>query len=122
MADRRFAGVCYVTVNGSPMAVRGACTVHAAIFQRTGIAGQDGVHGYSEMPVVPAIEFDTSMVPGSSAESIQALEDGTVIAETANGTVYTLRNAWKAGLAEVNTAEGSMRVRFEGMDIQEFTL
>lgn len=119
MADR-FAGVAYVTVNGSPVPVRGGLTVHAARFNRTGIAGQDGVHGYSEVPVVPAIELDISATEDISAEDIQALTDATVIAETASGKTYTLRNAWKAGVFDLNAAEGSVRVRFEGMDIQEY--
>lgn len=118
--SQRFAGVAYVNVDGDPVSVRGNLTIHAATFSRTGIAGQDGVHGFSEVPTVPAIEMDLSMREGVSAEDIQALDDSTVVAETASGKVYTLRNAWKAGVFDLNTAEGSVRVRFEGMGIQEF--
>ena len=100
--------------------MKAGCVVHAAKSVRTGIAGQDGVHGFSEMPAIPAIEFDVSMRGEISAEDFQLMDDETVMAEMANGTVYTLRNAWKAGAAEHNAAEGTMRVRFEGMDIQEF--
>ncbi|GGC68562.1 phage tail tube protein [Chelatococcus reniformis] len=120
--SNRFAGVANVTVDGDPIAVRGNLTVHAAKRVRTGIAGQDGVHGFSEMPQVPAIEMDVSTLEGFSAEAIDVLEDGTIIAEAANGTVWTLRDAWKAGTTEINTAEGMVRIRFEGMDIQEFTI
>lgn len=119
--SERFAGICYVNVDGNPLPVRGNVTIHAAKTVRTGIAGADGVHGFSEMPAIPAVELDISMKEGVSAEAIQAMADNTVMAERADGTVYTLRNAWKAGPAEINAIEGSMRVRFEGMDIQEFS-
>lgn len=118
--SERFAGVAYVRVNGSQVPLRGNLTVHFAKSVRTGIAGQDGVHGFSEMPAVPAIELDISSRADINLEDIEAMEDGTVMVETASGKVYTLRNAWKAGAMDLNTAEGSARIRFEGMDIQEF--
>lgn len=119
--SNRFAGVCYVNVDGNPLPVRGNVTVHTATAVRTGIAGLDGVHGYSEVPAVPAIELDISMTEAVDVEAMQALSDGTVMAELANGQVWTLINAWKAGPADINAAEGTQRVRFEGLSIQSFS-
>ncbi len=118
--SNRFAGVAYVTVSGSPVPLRGNLTVHFATSVKTGLAGQDGVHGYSEMPAVPAIELDVSTTQDIALEDIDVMDDETVIVEAASGKVYTLRNAWKAGATDLNTAEGSVRIRFEGMAIAEF--
>lgn len=118
--SNRFAGVAYVNVSGTQLPVRANCTIHFATSVRTGIAGQDGVHGYSEMPAVPAIELDISNTEDVSAEAIQAMDDETVTATDASGKNYTLRNAWKSGTYELNTADGSVKVRFEGKGISEF--
>ena len=38
------------------LALKGNLTVSCSPFERTGIAGQDDVHGYQELPRVPYIE------------------------------------------------------------------
>lgn len=119
--SNRFAGVTYLTSNGTPLPVRSNVTIHTSKMVRTGIAGLDGVHGYSEVPTVPAIELDISMKEDVDVESLQVLDDGTVMTELANGQVWTLVQAWRAGPGDINASEGTMRVRFEGMDIQNFS-
>lgn len=115
----RIAGIAYWKVDGSQLAVRGNLTVSPTLFEKTGIAGQDGIHGYSELPVVPYIQGDVSLVEGTSVEDIDAVTDATITAELADGRVYTLRNAWRAQRSEINSRDGQFTVRFEGMDCQE---
>jgi hypothetical protein len=109
-------------INGNQYALRGNFTVSPSAVERTMIAGQDGVHGYQELPRVPYIEGDLSAVPQLSLEELESQTDVTVVAQLANGMQYTLASATcKAGLEE-NTRDGQLRVRWEGLWCEEVLL
>jgi Phage tail tube protein len=119
---QRFAGIAFVSVDGQQYSLRGNFTVSPSAVERTMIAGQDGVHGYQELPRVPYIEGDLSTVAGLGLEDLEAQTDSTVVAQLANGRQYTLVNATcKAGF-EANTRDGQVRVRWEGLYCEEVTL
>ena len=119
---QRIAGIAFLTVDGNQLALKGNFTVSPSAFERTMIAGQDGVHGYQELPRVPYIEGDLSTVPGLSLEDLEAETDVTVVAQLANNIQYTLTGATcKAGL-EANTRDGQVRVRWEGITCEEVPL
>ncbi|MEY9179720.1 hypothetical protein ACVWZM_000795 [Bradyrhizobium sp. USDA 4501] len=113
------AGTAFLKVDGNQYPLKGAFTVSMSMVERTGIAGQDRVHGYQELPRVPYIEGDVSTLPGLSLEAIERITDATVTAELINGTVYTLRSAWCRSAFEINTRDGQFRVRFEGVQSDE---
>jgi hypothetical protein len=115
----RIAGIAYLKVDGTQYDLRGNFTVSPSPTERTGIAGQDGVHGYSENPRVPFIQGDISLPPELSIEDLDAITDATVTAELANGKVYVLRNAWCKSAFELNTKDGQTQVRFEGITCNE---
>jgi len=115
----RIAGIAFWMVDGVQLAVRGNLEVMPSRQERTGIAGQDSIHGYSELPIVPFISGDVSTIEGTSVEDIDAVTDSTITAELANGTVFVLRNAWRAERSTVNTRDGQFNVRFEGMSCDE---
>jgi hypothetical protein len=117
---QRIGGVAFWYVNGTRLSLRGNFTVSPDIMERAGVAGLDDVHGYIETPVIPFMEGDVSLEPGTTVEDIQTIEDVTVTAELANGLVCTLSNAWKAGRVEINAHDGSFRVRLEGKRPQQF--
>lgn len=118
---QRIAGIAYLRVDGNQYPLRGNFTVSPSPTERSGIAGQDYVHGYSELPRVPFIEGDVSLHPDLSVDSVQAVVNATVTAELANGKVYVLRNAWCKSALELNTHDGQMRVRFEGDSCDEIS-
>jgi hypothetical protein len=109
------AGVAYVKVDGEQYALRGDLTVSIDAVERAGIAGLDGVHGYTETPRVPFIEGSFSDIGGMSLKRIGEICNSTVTAELLNGKSYLLRNAWSSTARELNGAEGSVTIRFEGM-------
>jgi hypothetical protein len=113
------AGTAYCKVDGAQLALKGSFTVSPSAVDRTGIAGQDGVHGYQELPRVPFIEGDISTLPGVSVEDLEQITDATVTAELLNGSVYVLRSAWCKSAFEINTHDGQYRVRFEGVSCDE---
>ena len=49
---QRFAGIAFLMVDGNQLPLRGNFTVSPSAVERTMIAGQDGVHGYQELPRV----------------------------------------------------------------------
>jgi Phage tail tube protein len=119
---QRFAGIAFLSVDGNQLALRGNFTVSPSAVERTMIAGQDGVHGYQELPRVPYIEADLSTVPGLSLEALLTETDSTVIAQLANNMQYTLSNATCRGGLEENTRDGQVRVRWEGLICDELAL
>ena len=119
MANNRIAGVAYVFCDGRQYPLRGNLTISIDVVARTGVAGMDGVHGYTETPRVPFIEGDFSDIGQLSLITLQNMVDITVTAELANGKVYVLRNAWTSTAREFKAAEGQATVRFEGMAAEE---
>ena len=119
MANNRIAGVAYVFVDGRQYPLRGNLTVSIDTVERTGVAGMDGVHGFTEKPRVPFIEGDFSDIGQLSLVTLQNMVDVTVTVELANGKIYVLRNAWTSTAREFKGAEGQATVRFEGMAAQE---
>jgi hypothetical protein len=116
---QRIAGTAFLKVDGGIYPLRGNFTVSPSSLERAGIAGQDFVHGFSEMPRVPFIEGDVSLVPTLSMNDVEAVINSTVTAELANGKTYVLREAWCRSALELNTREGQTRVRFEGISCDE---
>jgi hypothetical protein len=117
----RIAGIAFLMVDNNQMALRGNFTVSPTVVERTMLAGQDGIHGYQELPRVPYIEGDISTVPNLNILDLEAQVNVTVVAQLANQKQYTLGQAvCKAGL-EVNTRDGQTRVRWEGITCQEGT-
>jgi Phage tail tube protein len=121
MPQGPIAGTASLKVNGNQIALKGNLTVSGSRVERTGIAGQDNVHGFQELPRVPYIEADISTVPEqTTTEELERLIDVTVQADLINGFSYVLRNAWCKGPIEINTHDGQFRIRFEGINCDEF--
>lgn len=108
------AGTAYIKVDAAMLPLRGNLTVSLSAVERQGIAGQDGVHGFSELPRVQYIECDVTTKQEISLEALDGITNATVTAELINGNTYVLREAWTRGPLEINAREGQFRIRFEG--------
>ena len=75
---QRVAGIAFFKVDGALLPLRGNFTVSPSAVERAGIAGQDYVHGFSELPRVPYIEGDLTDVQGMSVENLESMVDVTV--------------------------------------------
>lgn len=115
MAQQCLAGVVFVKVDGQQLSVRGTCTISPQPQTRTGLAGADGVHGFTCAWRVPYIEVEITERPAFSMDALYGVDDATVTAEIANGEVWVLRNAWQADEMVLDAIEGSLTVRFEGL-------
>lgn len=121
MAER-FAGTAFVSVNGEQFALRGNLTVSPSPVERTMVAGQDGVHGFQELPRVPYIEGDFSTLHALDLEAVLLQTDVTVIAQNANRWEYVLHNAVVKGGFEINARDGQTRIRWEGLNCEAIEL
>jgi uncharacterized protein YlzI (FlbEa/FlbD family) len=119
MAVNRIAGVAYVKVDGRQFPLRGKWKSNIHLYKREGIAGQDAVHGYKEMPRIPTIEGDVSYTRDFLIEDLPKITDATITLELANGKTHVLRNAWWSDESQVDTEEGSFPVKFEGLSGEE---
>jgi len=119
---QKFAGIAYLMVDNNQLSLRGNFTVSPSPVERTMIAGQDGVHGYQELPRVPFIEGDVSTVPGMRLEDIDGMTDVTVVAQLANGWQYSLIGATCKAALEANARDGQVKIRWEGLWCEEIRL
>ena len=119
---QRFAGIAFVFVDGVQYPLRGNFVVSPSAVERTMLAGQDGVHGYQELPRVPYIAGDISTQREISLEDLERQVDVTVVAQLANGRQYSLVQATCKGALEPNTRDGQMTVRWEGLYCEEIAI
>ena len=109
---QRIGGVLNLTIDGQQYAVRGNFEVTPSTVKREGVAGQDFVHGYTEMPVVPGAKGDLSTVPGLKLQQLEKIVDSTIQVSLANGNTYVLAGAWTNSAFAIGTAEGKVGVEF----------
>jgi|SRR5882724_6981813 uncharacterized protein YlzI (FlbEa/FlbD family) len=115
----RIAGTAFLKVNGAQLPLKGNFTVSPGSLERAMIAGQDYVHGFSELPRVPYIEGDISSLPDVLFEDLEAMVDVTVTAELNNGRVYVLKEAACKSAVTINTRDGQATIRWEGTSCEE---
>lgn len=119
LCPNRIAGTAFLKADSEQFALRGDLTISIDPFERDGVAGMDRVHGYTEVPRVPFISATFSDIGGMSLQRLQSICNATITAETINGKVYLLRNAWTSTARELNAAEGSVSVTFQGISGEE---
>jgi len=118
-APNRVAGIVFLTRDGTPYQARGSITVQPLNIQREAVMGVDGKpHGYKETPIVPYIEAEVT-AQGFSVKALDAVTNSTVTVQLATGVTYALRGAWFAGETQINPIEGSVKLRFEGLECVE---
>lgn len=117
----KIGGTAFLSYDGNQLTLAGDLTVSPDIIEREGKAGLSGVAGFTEMNRVPFIEGTFYTVTELSVTEIAAITNATVTAELGNGRTYVLRNAWVSGTREINAADGTVQIRFEGENCSEVT-
>lgn len=117
----RVAGVCYIKIDGTQYTLKGKLTYQPLTTEKTNVTGQDGPHGYKEMPISPFIKGTFTDLGGVSVQQLQNLTASTITAELANGKTIIVNNGWLEGKVEVNTEEGEYEAQFNGMSAIEQT-
>jgi hypothetical protein len=116
---QRIGGVLALRVDGQTYEARGSFQVTPSSVKRTGVAGQDTVHGYIEEPIVPQIKGDISIGNLLSVDVLDAITDSTVQVQLANGRTYVLTDAWTVAGTVIDAHDGKIAATFEGLTCQE---
>lgn len=117
----RLGGTATLKVDGNQYALKGSLEVNPSRVKREGIAGQDYVHGYLENPIVPSIKGEFSTVPGLSTEDLELMNNVTVQADLANGSVYILAQAWTVAAYRIESQRGQLEIEWQGIHCDEIT-
>lgn len=121
MADNsnRIAGVATVTADGEALDILGSLTISPNDVMRETVVGIGGVKGYKETPRAPSIEVEVATTAATKFAKLIGITNATVDASCANGKKYVLTPAWLVGEPEINAAEGTTTLRFEGVKCKE---
>lgn len=116
---QRVKGQAFLKIDGNPVTLGDNLTVSPQGRVREGVTGLSGNVGYGERPRIPYIEADAITTPGFKVSDLEGVQDATIVAELANGRVYTARNAWFADETDVSAGDGTAGIRFEALRIDE---
>lgn len=119
MATNFLAGTASLSVDGTTYLLEGAFKYNPSTVKRESLTGQDGVHGYKEMPMAPYITATLRDSGGLTIHDFNAMKSVTVTAELANGKTIVGRGMWTVESQEVDTTEGTLEVRWEGPQVTE---
>ena len=117
--SNRRGGIVYFKVDGERYDAKGNFSYNLGRHKREAVVGHDGVHGYKELPQVPYIEGEPTDRWNLDLAKLLRMDNATVTLELANGKIIVLRNAWFAGEGTVQTEEGTIALRFEGISAEE---
>lgn len=115
----RIGGVLSLRIDGVQYEARGNFQVTPSSVRRTGVAGQDSVHGYIEEPIVPTIKGDISIGNKLSMDLLQGITDSTATVILANGNSYVLTDCWTTAAFMIDAHDGRVELTLEGLTCQE---
>ena len=113
--SKRFAGTCYIKVDGEQLIVEGSVEIPMQEVNRETKIGSTGVAGYSETPIAPSLKCSAFVTSEFPLEALKAGTDMTITAELANGWVYTLQGAYLVGEIAINASDGNVSLEFNGL-------
>lgn len=118
MPNNAVGGVAFVKVDGSLLELGGSFVVKVNDATRETKTGLSGVSGFVDTPSPPSIEAELNTVSATDIAALRKLVDGTVTAELINSWTYVLTPAWQVGELEINAADGTVSVKWEGKKMQ----
>lgn len=117
--SRRLAGVASLLIDGNAYDLVGDLVYNVSTLARTSLVGQDGVHGFSEMPFAGFISATLRDGGNFAVQGFNQLTSSTVQSSIASGKQIVGSGMWCVETQEVRTQEGTFTVRFEGDTVQE---
>jgi hypothetical protein len=110
MSDR--AGLIRMTIQGDSYDVKGSVAIRPTALSREPIEGLDGYHGTKRVPKAPGANGTLTDSKILSLQDLQAVVDGEVFFELANGKSYMLTGATFLDQAELDVDEGEIGFAF----------
>lgn len=118
MTTMRRSGVAAGFVNGVPYDIIETRYSPSKSVRET-LKGQNGIHGFSEMPQQGRIVMSIRDAGGMSVADFSDMSDVEVQLSLANGKTVGGAGMWCTEAVEVNTVEATMEVTFEGASVTE---
>lgn len=118
MSNMRRAGVAAGFINGVPYDIIETRYSPTKVVRET-LKGQNGIHGFSEMPQQGRIVMSIRDAGGMSVADFSSMSDVEVQLSLANGKTVGGAGMWCTEAVEVNTVEATMEVTFEGASVTE---
>jgi hypothetical protein len=118
MSNMRRSGVAAGFVNGVPYDIIETRYSPSKSVRET-LKGQNGIHGFSEMPQQGRIVMSIRDAGGMSVADFSDMSDVEVQLSLANGKTVGGAGMWCTEAVEVNTVEATMEVTFEGASVTE---
>lgn len=115
-SSNQVTGRCFVTVNGMRLASKEGAKLNTGGVSRTGVAGDSGVHGYTEKTEIPFIEATISHKGDTDLTAMNAWVNETTTFQTDSGQTWLVRGAWLAKPTELS--KGEVQLRIEGMSCE----
>lgn len=116
-------GIFNLKINGTLYVAKGDFKYNLGVPKHEAVMASDGsVAGFKVVPHPPSIEGEITDRGDLDVKTLLSLKDGVITLELVNGKVVVLDGAHNASDGEVNTGEGNIQVRFEGLNCEEFTV
>lgn len=109
------AGTCYISIDGQRLLLKGSATATASKVTREPVMANGGVQGHKEVPVAPTLSGQFVVDKNFPIEKLQEATDMTVVAEFANGKVFTLGGAFVTEEIQVAGDDSDTTINFAGM-------
>lgn len=119
MALKRVAGTCFFKVDGVQYSLQAGLTINPLTATREAMTGLDGVHGFKSTPRAPSIAATLTKDEAARLTVLGRIENSTITAECADGTVFVLSEAFQSGDLSFNAGDGTFTVTFEGRTCTE---
>lgn len=113
------AGAASAIVNGEAVDVAGDATYDATRFKREELVGQSGFQGTSAAHKVPFIAFTVRDAGNLSQAAFNDMVNVPVTLSLINGKTVYGDNMTCTETEEVNTTEGTFKVKFVGASVVE---
>jgi hypothetical protein len=111
---QRIAGVCFIKVDGAQLEVSGDVEIPLTEFKREAVMSLTGPAGFKETALEPYVKLAALFTPDFPLDQLRTNTTLTVTAELANGTVYTLSNAFVRDEPKAKPVEGTIEIEFSG--------
>ncbi len=110
------SGIVSATIDGNDVDVAGDAKYSAAVIKQDILSGQSGAfQGIKRMPKNGFIAFKARMGGPFSARDYSGMNGVTVILVLADGTTVQGANLVQTEEVEVDTMEGTVDLKFEGL-------
>lgn len=114
MPKNTTVGTAYFRINGVQYQIGGNMKINPLSEKRTALVGLDRSIAPQIEPQSPFIECEVRDRADVDPIPLHEMLDETVTVELANGTVWTLSNAFYTGDGDFDAKEGTHAVRFNG--------